>query len=175
MISVGAGAMLLFAAWAVAGQGRGLENMKRLVRVRFPSVRQLSTAELAAWLKDGSRSAPLLLDVRTEAEFEVSHLPGARRVDPEADAARIIPTLAKDQPVVAYCSVGYRSSAMVQRLARAGVTQLYNLEGSIFQWANEGRPLERDGKPATAVHPYNATFGKMLEPERRAAQVRSAE
>lgn len=57
---------------------------------------------------------------------------------------------------------------MAQRLAKAGATEIFNLEGSIFQWANEGRPLERDGKPATKVHPYNGTFGKMLDPQRRA-------
>jgi hypothetical protein len=30
------------------------------------------------------------------------------------------------------------------------------MEGSIFQWANEGRPLEKEGKPVETVHPYNA-------------------
>jgi len=29
----------------------------------------------------------------------------------------------------------------------AGYTQMQNLEGSIFQWANERRPLLRDGEP----------------------------
>ena len=164
-----ASALLLIAAICVlAGEGRGLEGMKKVVRARFPKVRQLSTAELADWLKDGSRAAPVLLDVRTGAEFDVSHLPGARRVEPEAEAAKVAPLLTPGRSVVTYCSVGYRSSAMAQRLAKAGVTEVFNLEGSIFQWANEGRPLERDGKPANKVHPYNGTFGKMLDPQRRA-------
>ena len=160
--------LLALAAWSLAGEGRGLEGMKKVVRARFPKVRQLSTAELADWLKDGSRAAPVLLDVRTAAEFNVSHLPGARRVEPEEEAAKVAPLLTPGRPVVMYCSVGYRSSAMAQRLAKAGVTELFNLEGSIFQWANEGRPLERDGKTANKVHPYNGTFGKMLDSQRRA-------
>lgn len=162
LIAAGAG------AWAWAGDGRGLEGMKKLVRARFPKVQMLSTEELRAWLADEQRPAPLLLDVRTPQEFAVSHLPGARRVDPDASAAEVLPLLRQGQPVVAYCSVGYRSSALAERLRKAGVENIYNLEGSIFQWANEGRPLQRDGQPAQTVHPYNATFGRMLDSARRA-------
>jgi hypothetical protein len=43
-----------------------------------------------------------------------------------------------------------------------------NLDGSIFAWANEGRPLERNGQPAQLVHPYDALWGKLLDPARRA-------
>jgi hypothetical protein len=43
-----------------------------------------------------------------------------------------------------------------------------NLEGSIFQWANEHRPLVRDGQRETRVHPYNAVWGRLLAPEVRA-------
>ncbi|MEA3208279.1 MAG: hypothetical protein QOE70_1336 [Chthoniobacter sp.] len=168
-IVIAAGALLLMAgaaAWALAGEG--LEGMKKLVRARFPNVPQMSTEELSALLKDARKPPPLLLDVRTQAEFDVSHLPGARRVDPEAKAAEVLPLLEKNRAVVTYCSVGYRSSAMADRLRKAGVTQVSNLEGSIFQWANEGRVLEAKGTPTGKVHPYNATFGRMLDEPRRA-------
>ena len=83
------------ALFVVAG-GRGtwllaanpdLDDMKRLVRRHFRDVAQLSTADLAAWLKDSKREQPVLLDTRTEKEFAVSHLPGAIRVEPSAKAA----------------------------------------------------------------------------------------
>ena len=32
---------------------------------------------------------------------------------------------------------------------------------SIFQWANEGRPVERDGKPFSTVRPHNEIWGEM--------------
>jgi rhodanese-related sulfurtransferase len=147
----------------------GLRQMKRLVRTRFPEVRQLSAADLAAWLADTNRMPPLLLDVRTGAEFAVSHLPGARRADPKATAAELLPTLPAERPIVVYCSVGYRSSELAARLLRAGRTNVANLEGSIFAWANEGRPLERNGRPVATVHPYNEQFGRLLKPELRAA------
>lgn len=154
------------AAQACAGEA-GLDGMTRLVRLRFPRVAQLSTAELMAWLVDPSRKKPMLLDVRTAEEYAIGHLPGAIRVEPSSKAAAILPLLSAGAPVVAYCSVGYRSSAVVQRLMKASVPSVLNLEGSIFQWANEGGSLESNGRPANKVHPYNATFGNLLNADKR--------
>ena len=154
-------------AWVLAGPS-DFAAMKREVRSRFPEVAQLSTGELAAWLGDSKRAQPVLLDVRTEKEFAVSHLHGAIRVEPSAKADEVLARLPAGRPVVAYCSVGYRSSAVAERLKKAGVVTVYNLEGSIFQWANEGRPLEAHGHPADKVHPYNGKFGKMLDEKKRA-------
>ncbi|MCW5559205.1 MAG: rhodanese-like domain-containing protein [Verrucomicrobiae bacterium] len=146
----------------------GFRRMKALVRARFPEVRHLTPEELAAWLADARRVPPLLLDVRTRAEFDVSHLPGARHVTPKIPVNRLLPTLPPDTPVVVYCSVGYRSAACATRLLKAGYPHVINLEGSLFQWANEGRPLESDGQPVRKVHPYSESFGKLLAPELRA-------
>jgi len=134
------------------------------VRKRFPSVRELSTSELATWLSDTNRNRQLLLiDAREPTEFEVSHLAGARNLQsvPATKAA----VTSNAQPVVVYCSVGYRSSALAEKLQKAGLTNVY-LEGSIFAWANEGRPIfhgEKEIKPAR-VHPYDAKWGKLLDP-----------
>jgi hypothetical protein len=38
------------------------------------------------------------------------------------------------------------------------------VEGSIFEWANERRPLVCDGKHVTRVHPYDALWGHLLQP-----------
>jgi hypothetical protein len=92
----------------------------------------------------------------------VSHLPAAQRVDPKASAADIIGELPADQPIVVYCSAGYRSSALARRLQATGRTDVANLDGSIFQWANEARPLERDGQPTRDVHPYAAFVGRLM-------------
>jgi rhodanese-related sulfurtransferase len=146
-----------------------LDGWKLTVRTKFPRVPQLTTAQLAAWLADTNRPRPVLLDVRPQSEFAISHLPGARQVDPNArpaDIRRLLPT--PQAPVVVYCSVGWRSSALGERLIKDGLTNVANLEGSLFAWANEDRPLEADGKPASRVHPYNRTFGKLLRPEKRA-------
>ena len=145
----------------------GWQAIKAETRRKFPTVPRIQTAELAAWLGDPTRPPPVLIDAREAAEFDVSHLADARRVEPGSDPAAL--HLPKDQPVVTYCSVGYRSADFAQRLRQAGYTHVQNLEGSLFQWANEGRPLVADqGQRVERVHPYNRTWGLLLQPSRRA-------
>lgn len=142
--------------------------LKRSLHGKFNDISWITTSQLADRLAEKNCPPPVLLDVRTPAEFKVSHLKGARRVDPKADAQSAAAGIAKDAPIVTYCSVGYRSGAMAERLRAAGYTHVQNLEGSIFQWANEHRPLVRDGEPVTRVHPFNAIWGRLLAPEVRA-------
>ena len=44
-----------------------------------------------------------------------------------------------------------------------GCTKVYNLEGSIFKWANEGRPLVQGQTTAHKVHPHDTRWGNLLE------------
>jgi rhodanese-related sulfurtransferase len=137
--------------------------MVHQVSVKFSEVPQLPTEELAIWLADPKREAPQLLDVREPEEFAVSHLAGAIQIPPEASPEQVIEQIDLKRPVVLYCSVGYRSSALAERLIDAGATEVINLEGSIFKWANEGRPMWHEGKATKQAHPYNQKFGKMLK------------
>jgi rhodanese-related sulfurtransferase len=160
--------VLAAAGWGIfhVRQPSSMQAMKEEVRRKFPGVPQLSTKELAEWLVDSKRSPPLLLDVRTEAEFGVSHLKGAQRVSTDDVAALEIP---KDRPVVVYCSVGYRSSSFAAQLQqRDKNAKVYNLEGSMFQWANEHRPIYKGETEAHEVHPYNEKWGQLLESGLRA-------
>jgi rhodanese-related sulfurtransferase len=139
--------------------------MQRSGTISLP-VRRITTAELAEWINDPRRPQPFLLDVRERAEFEVSHLPRAHHVAPDAPASTSINR--STLPIVTYCSVGYRSGAFAERLRAAGFTNVVNLEGSIFRWANEGRPLFRDRQQVEMVHPYNRTWGLLLKKKHRA-------
>ena len=162
---------VLFVAGAGLTSCRGVSwfFLKRSLHGKFEGVHWITTAQLADWLAAKERPQPILLDVRMPAEWEVSHLPGARQVDPKADAKTTAAGLAKDTPIVTYCSIGYRSGEMAQRLQAAGYTRVQNLEGSIFQWANEHRPLVRNGELVTRVHPYSEGWGQLLAPEARAS------
>ncbi|WP_202796840.1 rhodanese-like domain-containing protein [Pedosphaera parvula] len=152
----------------MTAQTFGEETISERIHAKFPSVRQLPTAELASWLNDTNRPAPLLLDAREPEEFAISHLPQAQRVNPDAEVIQLITTLPTNRTVVVYCSVGYRSSALAGRLQKSGFTNVCNLEGSIFKWANEDRPLEHDGKPVKVVHPYNKKYSANLKESARA-------
>jgi rhodanese-related sulfurtransferase len=160
---------LIVAALALLGM-RSIDwfLLKQSLRHRFPKVEWITTAQLADWLADKQRQPPVLLDVRTEEEWNVSHLPGARRVDPNAPVEKVISGVPKETPIVTYCAVGYRSGALATKLREAGFTNVRNLEGSIFQWANEHRPLVRDDKPVTTVHPYSSLWGRLLIDDVRA-------
>lgn len=138
------------------------------LRNQFPQVQWITTRELADWLQDRHRQPPMLLDVRTPEEWNVSHLPGAQRVDPGASLEVALPGASKEVPIVTYCAVGYRSAELATRLRAAGFTHVQNLEGSIFQWANEHRPLVRDRERVTRVHPYSQLWGRLLADDARA-------
>ena len=143
-----------------------------LIERDFPTVASISTDSLATWLDDSTRVPPLVLDAREPEEYAVSHLPGAVRIDPDASAEALAVALPEDfdpaRAVVVYCSVGYRSARIADRLEAAGVRDVQNLAGSIFQWANEGRSVVRDGEPVREVHPYDAAWGRLLNRDLRA-------
>lgn len=178
-LAAAAGAAGGFAFWHRQPAEGGLAQVQAEVRARFPDVAEISTGELAAWLADGARPAPLLFDARTREEFDVSHLPGAEFLPHDAEALPAVDAgTAARCPVVVYCSVGYRSAMLARRLTEAGYSDVRNLEGSIFKWANEGRALARAGAggvdgagevSASAVHPYNAEWGRLLSPELRSS------
>ena len=151
---------------ADATENLAMQTTRAMVRQKFPTVTQISTAELAGRLDDPT-SAPLLLDVREPGEFEVSHLQGAYRASDLQSALALLEDTPQGQHIVVYCSVGYRSSKLATELIAAGYDNVQNLEGSIFSWANEGRPLYRDNSPVHQVHPYNWFWGRLLKPELR--------
>lgn len=141
--------------------------IKRLTTRKFPTVRWITTQELAWWLEDPLQPQPIVLDARSEVEYKLSHLQEAERIDPKTPELAAFVEL-QDTPIVVYCSVGYRSARIAERLGQAGFSYVYNLEGSLFQWANEGRPVFQDDHPTTFVHPYDAFWGKLLKSKYRA-------
>jgi len=140
------------------------EDLRPAIASQYADVRWTDVDTLARWL--GGDSPPVLLDARTSAEFQVSHLRGATRVDPDHPDLHALGEL-RSRRVVVYCSVGYRSADIAQQLGRAGFTDVYNLQGGIFAWANAGHPVYADGHRVERVHPYDAIWGRYLKPELR--------
>jgi rhodanese-related sulfurtransferase len=136
------------------------DQVASLIDSEFPGLPTLTTAELQSVLS--SDRPVLLLDVRTPEEFAISHLQGAHQTDSTETAVATVAMTDPGALVVAYCSVGYRSAALVQQLRDRGIDAV-NLEGSIFQWANENRPVYRGPGPVTEVHPFDDSWGTLLE------------
>jgi rhodanese-related sulfurtransferase len=146
--------------------------LKRLLKLQFPDVKHISTATLADWLEQEQlqttkRSPPLrlvILDARAPEEYFTSHIQTAQLVPTEE--IELLSYLPLSNQIVTYCSIGYRSALLAQKLQQKGYTQVFNLEGSIFQWTNEGRSLYRCDQIATQVHPYNKFWKILLNPPR---------
>lgn len=104
-----------------------------------------------------------LLDTREKEEFDVSHLKNARNVGYIWFDMRKVYDIPKDATVVLYCSVGYRSEKIGEKLLKNGYQKVYNLYGSIFEWVNEGNPIYKSsGVQTTEIHTYNKNWSKWV-------------
>ena len=139
----------------------GWDRIDRDLAARYPRASRISAAELSTRLQ--GPHPPLLVDVRSAAEFAVSHLTGALRVEPGSSE---VASTSLDDDIVVYCSVGERSSALAERLIERGYRHVADLHGGIFSWANHGYPVERNGDPVMGVHPCDSRWGRLLEQKR---------
>ena len=105
----------------------------------------------------------LLLDIREKEEYDVSHIEGAQYMGYKDFDPDKLDGLAKDTPIVVYCSIGYRSEKVGEKLLKMGFTKVYNLYGSIFEWVNQGNPVvDKNNKPTSKVHTYNKKWSKWV-------------
>ena len=153
----------------VAGRPLAFEVVHRMTTRKFPDVKWIDAAELTRWREDPGRAQPLILDARSAPEYAVSHLRDAVWINPARPSLHPVRGLPKDAPIVVYGSVGYRGARVAYWLAAQGYSNVQNLSGGLFQWADQGRPVVRDGRPATEVHPYSQRWGLLLESRYRAA------
>ena len=158
------GVVLLF-----AGRPLAFEVLQRRTAGKFPEVKWITTTDLDRWRADVGQAQPVVLDARTTPEFELSHLKGALPIDPYKPSLNVVQGLPRDTALVVYSSAGYRGARVASWLAKAGYSRTLNLSGGLFQWANEGRLLFREGnRPTAMVHPYDRKWGLLVEKRYRA-------
>ena len=108
------------------------------------SYRQITMDEAVAMMEE--EEGYIILDVRTAAEFDEKHIPGAINIPNEAIGTDAIPELPdKDQLILAYCRSGNRSKQASEKLVKLGYTNVVEF-GGIIDWpgeteTNEGGPL----------------------------------
>ena len=94
----------------------------------------------------------------------MSHLPNARWVGYDDFALDRVKDIPKAANVVTYCSVGYRSDKIGDKLKAAGYGNVHNLYGSLFEWVNQGNPVvDNTGKPTSRVHAFSRSWGIWLK------------
>jgi rhodanese-related sulfurtransferase len=89
-----------------------------------------------------TESGVVILDVRTPGEFAEGYIEGARMIDFQGGSFETeIESLDKNATYAVYCRSGNRSGQAVKIMQDAGFLNLFNLEGGVIDWANQGMPL----------------------------------
>ena len=113
---------------------------------------------------EAERSSYVVFDTRQKEEYDVSHIPGANYLGYKGFDEKRLEGTPKDAKIVLYCSIGYRSEKIGQRLQALGYQNVFNLYGSIFEWANRSLPLEdKNGNATQKVHTYNKSWSKWVD------------
>ncbi len=129
--------------------------LKKLLKHTVPEITVDSLAKI--------KSSVMLLDAREIEEFNVSHLSDAKFVGYKDFDITSLKSTKKEEPIVVYCSVGYRSEKVAEKLINAGFTNVQNLYGGIFEWTNKRQDVFDKNGTTNNVHPYSKTWGVWLK------------
>jgi rhodanese-related sulfurtransferase len=149
--------LILFTAWICQAQvksGAYRTMLKTLLSHSVPEI----TVDKARTEKNA-----LFLDAREPAEYGVSHLQNAVLIGYNHFTLTNVPQVAKETPIIVYCSVGYRSEKIAEQLLATGFTNVSNLYGGIFEWVNEDQPVYNDQGTTLKVHAYSHSWGIWLK------------
>lgn len=106
----------------------------------------------------------IILDTREYAEYKVSHLKNAIWVGYDDFSKKRIKAISKEKTILVYCSVGYRSERIGEKLQKIGYTKVYNLYGGIFEWVNNNYKIyDINTKETSNVHVFDKTWGVWLQ------------
>lgn len=120
---------LLLAVMLLTACGQDTENDQGAVYVNI-------TAEKAKEIMD-SEEGYIILDVRTQEEYDEGHIPGAIVISHEEIAEKAEDVLTdKDQLILVYCRSGRRSKIAAEALVELGYTNIKEF-GGIIDWPYE--------------------------------------
>ena len=103
------------------------------------------------------------LDTRESKEFNVSHIKNALNVGYDHFKLSTVSHIDKDATIIVYCSIGARSQTIAQKLIKAGYTNVQNMYGGLFHWANSGYPMvDSQSKSTIKIHGYSKEWSKWI-------------
>jgi rhodanese-related sulfurtransferase len=102
--------------------------------------------DLLQLMQEGN--APLLVDVRSQGEYDRDHVPGAIHIPFFSVVSGLrVQGYPKTEPVVLYCEHGPRSGIASLSLSLFGYEKIYSLDGHMKGWRANGYPLEMPSPP----------------------------
>ena len=121
--------LILLAVMMLTACGQDKKNDQGAVYVNI-------TAEEAKQIMD-SEEGYIILDVRTQEEYDQGHIPGAIVISHEEIAEKAEEVLTdKDQLILVYCRSGRRSKIAAEALVELGYTNIREF-GGIIDWPGE--------------------------------------
>ena len=124
---------VLTAALSACGQEKTGQDTKAAQEDTVKAEYKKITAEEAKERMDKDDKV-VILDVRTEEEYQEGHVPGAIVITNETISSGPLEELPDmDQAILVYCRSGNRSAQAAKKLAEAGYTQVYDF-GGIIDW-----------------------------------------
>jgi len=152
--------LLLLIAFNTFSFGQLVQNKSfnaMLATLLSHNVKEVGTKE------ESKDSTSLFLDAREKNEYNVSHLKNAVWVGYDDFDINRVKHYPKSKKIVVYCSVGYRSEKITEKLNKAGYINVSNMVGGIFEWKNQNNKVfDNSGAETQKVHAYSKTWGVWL-------------
>ena len=161
LVAVGFALWLAYLPWR-------WERTKEELRKRHPSINRIDSDGLKEWLGRPNGPKPVLVDVRTQQEFDYSHLSGAKRMDRDETPSSFGIPETSNESLVIYDAVGADAFPVAESLVKRGYARVQVLEGGIFEWANRGQQLTGPEGRTTRVRTSNAEIASLLKRRARA-------
>jgi hydroxyacylglutathione hydrolase len=108
----------------------------------------IEPGELAARVE--GPQPPLILDVRSAAEYATEHIPGSRHV-PYGELGARLDELPRDRPIATICRGGKRSGLAASILQREGFAEVVHVARGIGVWRAGGNPVESGAETARSA------------------------
>jgi rhodanese-related sulfurtransferase len=108
-------------------------------------------------------STVVFFDSREKNEYNVSHLKNSIWIGYDDFDMSRVKQIPKTQKIIVYCSVGYRSEKITEKLNKAGYKNVSNLVGGIFEWKNQNNiVVDNAGMETQKVHAFSKNWGIWL-------------
>lgn len=101
-------------------------------------LKQINVHELATMLDESL----LLIDVRTDQEYNLGYIPGAINIHIYSSNFEMeVENIDRYRPVFLYCQNGQQSTRAAQKMVSLGFQEIYVLNGGMFRWKIANKPI----------------------------------
>ncbi len=148
--------ILFFSILGLTVFGLGVSGDQTFFSHWYPSTVKSIDPDIAQELI--STQDVLILDVREGREFNMSHLQNALPFE-----SKSLENISKQQPILLYCTVGYRSALAAEDLQKQGFQNVYNMNGGLIYWKNSNQKVyDLSDQETDSIHVFNNFYSLWL-------------